>query len=280
MCLIIHKPAGVPVPFALLESAWRENPDGAGVMYHTGEATEVYKVTPGAWADPVTHLARVLDKLEANEVGVHFRWRTHGPIDDDNTHPFPIPKTGGWVMHNGVLRVGPGYADVSARMSDTNFYVRDALRDAPGVDNEFFWRLVGSDIGMQNKLLVMDAAGKFARVNDNGWPQYHGLRLSNTHSIPEMANYRAPYVYTPAAYGRADPRSGSAASEYLLEYDRERGYNWPPARHVPPLPRAKSRPVEPVTPSSAPAKLTRKERRILNECLRVGTWEPFARLRP
>jgi hypothetical protein len=165
-------------------------------------------------------------------------------------------------------------------MSDTNFYVRDALRDAPGVDNEFFWRLVGSDIGSQNKLLVMDAAGKFVRVNDNGWRNYHGLRLSNPYSIPETANYRAPYVYTPLDYGRADPRPGSTASEYLLEYDRERGYDWPPARHVPALPRAKSGPVAPAAPTTAPAKLTRKERKVLNECLRVGTWEPFARLRP
>lgn len=193
MCLIIHKPAGVEIPGELIRSAWEDNPDGAGIMYMAANGPVIHKIMPGDCADPARYIETMLAGLPDKELGVHFRWKTHGPITRENTHPFQLPGAGGYLMHNGVISdktLGEHYGKVRHTMSDTAFYTMTALAGAPGADKPEFWEIVGQDIGSYNKFLVMDAAGRFLRVNEKQWWDYRGLKLSNMMSCPEyQVNY-------------------------------------------------------------------------------------------
>jgi predicted glutamine amidotransferase len=260
MCLIIHKPAGVKVPGDLIRTAWEDNPDGAGIMYPHADGLKVYKVMPSDWANPADHIDKVLSELTDVEAGIHFRWRTHGPISRENAHPYIIPGTGGYIMHNGVLNeklLGPGYKVVQDSMSDTAFYTLTTLTGAPGADDVSFWEIVGADVGSYNKMLIMDAAGRFLRVNDKMWADYKGLRLSNELSCPEYVTGRSWRDYyasssvtsTTSTYDRsdADPVKAGAMVVYVGSQDH-------------------------------PAKLSRRERKVLNACLRSNSWGPLRRL--
>lgn len=261
MCLIIHKPAGITIPSDLIRSAWEDNSDGTGIMYRGADGPRVYRVMPKDWADPARHIEQVLAQLTDTEVGIHFRWKTHGPVTRENVHPFAIPGSGGYIMHNGIISdklLGPHYAQVKHVMSDTAFYTLTALGDAPGADDETFWELVGADVGSYNKMLVMDAAGRFRRINDSQWDDYKGLRLSNLLSCPgHFDNWRGTAVYGGMGY-EFDPdrnTTGTKGSKddaaAVLIYTGT---------------------------SSGPEKLTRRERKVLNACLRAGHWGPFNRL--
>jgi hypothetical protein len=263
MCLIIHKPAGVKVPGDLIRTAWEDNPDGAGIMYPHSDGLKVYKIMPGDWADPAAHVEKVLSELDGLEAGIHFRWRTHGPVSRENAHPYVIPGTGGYVMHNGVLSsslLGEGYKVVQNSMSDTAFYTITTLTGAPGADDVSFWEIVGADIGSYNKMLIMDAAGRFLRINDKQWADYKGLRLSNELSCPEYAVGRSSWreYYIGRGYG---------SSSTVTTYDRSDAD----------VSKAGAMVIY-VGSESSPAKLSRRERKVLNACLRSNSWGPMRRL--
>lgn len=258
MCLIIHKPEGVSVPGDLIRTAWEENPDGAGIMYRDGDlGLKVYKVAPGDWADPGGHIEKVLSDIPG-EAGIHFRWKTHGPITRENIHPFAIPGDGGYIMHNGVLSdklLGPQYKQVAHLMSDTGFYALTVLQDAPGADDPKFWEIVGSDVGSFNRMLLMDKAGRFLRVNDKSWYDYKGLRLSNMLSCPGYSTGRHYGSSGHWYYDRSDAMPTTTATDEGT------------TRHSAAV-------VIYTERDGKPAKLTRRERKILNRCLRANTWGP------
>ena len=264
MCLIIHKPAGETVPADLIRNAWEDNPDGAGLMFidpATGQP-KTYKVMGDAWTDPALHIERVLSDLTDVQVGIHFRWATHGPVCEELAHPYTVAAGAAYLMHNGVLRTGPDY---TASESDTLYYIRknlNAFRDVSAQDAEL-WELVGTDIG-HNKFLIMDAAGQFVRVNPKLWNLYKGLYLSNTNSVPEKANYRLS-----AGYSRRGSSRILTAGETL---------SLPRHSKMEPVPLDWSDKAPTGVDRVLPNKLTRREKKVLRDCLRVGHWGPFARL--
>lgn len=264
MCLIIHKPAGVEIPAPLIRMAWEDNNDGAGIMYHPPGAAgaTVIKLLPKEVTDPTGHLIARLKELQELEVGVHFRWKTHGPIDKQNTHPYPLPGGSGWLMHNGIIApttLGPQYNSVRDFMSDTGFYVVSTLQGAPGADDTAFWEIVGQDVGSYNKMLILDSAGRFLRVNDKQWEDYKGLRLSNIMSCPEYST------------GMSKWWRGHSI-DYSNEYP-----DMGTARRADEEPMADIIEVV-IGTESAPARLTRRERKVMNACLRSGNWGPFRRM--
>ena len=267
MCLIIHKPAGVTVPQSLIESAWADNSDGAGIMYQSDDGgAAVFKLLPKQDIDPAGKLSTLLAALEDREVGIHFRWRTHGPINHDNTHPYALPEGRGWLMHNGIIApqtLGPSYKNVADILSDTGFYILSTLQGAPGADDPGFWEIIGKDVGSYNKMLVLDAAGRFLRVNEGQWEDYRGLKLSNLLSCPEYSfntgnkwwRGHAVDYHDIGARGWED-RAGTDTKAYtptdILEI--------------------------PLGAPGSPPRLTRRERKVLNACLRNGNWGPMRRL--
>lgn len=82
-----------------LKSAWTSNPHGGGIAFPSGGRVKSIKglMTLSALKSAL----RELD--QESEVALHLRYATHGAVSAKNTHPFPIGKTGEYLMHNGVL---------------------------------------------------------------------------------------------------------------------------------------------------------------------------------
>lgn len=97
MCVIIYKPAGVPMPSKdILTACYHANSDGVGFC------------TPNAMfkGTDVNSILRELSKVKTCEPClIHFRFATHGSVCDANCHPFANNKT--YFMHNGVLSIRP-----------------------------------------------------------------------------------------------------------------------------------------------------------------------------
>jgi len=181
MCLIIYSKTGsLPHQRDFYEAA-KDNPDGIGVMSADGISKFLgKKATKKAW--------KYVRKLAAASLpyGVHFRWATHGKVNTKNAHPFRVPETGDYVMHNGVLWTAKLATDEA---SDTRIFVQEYMQHfGPRTGN---WRAeVLASIGYGNKLLVMSDCGReFDIVNESAGEWLDGIWYSNTYSIVSTNAY-------------------------------------------------------------------------------------------
>ncbi len=178
MCLIINKPAGVAFNEAWLEDFFSHNRDGFGFMYEHNGGPIVVK-----YANPtVEDFIDEMESINHKSALIHLRMRTHGEINDANTHPYKICD-GLWVMHNGII----GHAATDQiEMSDTWHYIRDTLapilKTSPEVlQTKAFQNLIGDHIG-NNRLAFMDGKGRFTIINKDQGVMFNGCWLSNTYA--------------------------------------------------------------------------------------------------
>lgn len=197
MCLLIYKPAGKAIPADYIQNGFAANPDGAGIAFADG--SELHLLKPYWDANEVVAELQSLDRFPCL---VHFRWGTHGAMDDSNVHPFALPN--GWAMaHNGVIQV-PTQGDES----DTRAYIREFV--APACEqnphaplNRRIKAMMHHDMGGYSKLAFLHSSGRASLVNaslgvwDGGiWYSNHGYK-------------HAPYVFKGCGFGRG--RYGSMA---------------------------------------------------------------------
>ena len=117
LCNIVVLKAGVSIPYEKLYNCVNNNYHSYGLILKDVEnkKLEVIRQCPKGGNDP----KEIYDLLEDNkdvERYLHLRHRTDGPIDLDNTHPFPayISDTRQvYFMHNGTL------ADFKPKTSST-----------------------------------------------------------------------------------------------------------------------------------------------------------------
>ena len=178
MCLILHRPTGVPIPPEYLERASERNPDGWGIM-----STNRGKIKISRGIKPATFSRSLVSHGEA-ELFVHFRLCTHGAINLKNTHPFSICGGRYAVMHNGVIPIDcpdPAY-------SDTWHYCHTSLEPwlqaNPAVfDDPIFTASIQEHVGQHNKLVILRDDGQYRVVNPDSWCTRSGIWLSNSHSV-------------------------------------------------------------------------------------------------
>lgn len=226
MCILIHKPAGVTVEQEWLEDFYRTNDDGFGFMYAEGGTLHIMKKT-GTVQQFVAAWNRVVDK----ECIVHLRMKTHGKIDYENTHPYPIitRKEGGpiWMAHNGVLRTGNSK---DKDKSDTWHFINDFLRpllkrDPHLLQEPAFCNLLEETIGDSNRFAFLDAAGRSTIIHRAEGVEWRDMWLSNTYAwSSEKAGFRSRYGgyggygwYDSEGYGYPSP-----ADKKEEKYDPER----------------------------------------------------------
>jgi hypothetical protein len=179
MCLIIHKPKGVKVPKALLQSAAEYNPDGFGFMAFAGPMRSIRVNKSHVTKFPDLWMS--YQEYETEECVIHLRKRTRGGIEQDNTHPFQITEHL-YMAHNGTLNVPcwtPGKSDTWHLV---NNHLRPMLSARPQALYEWaFQTFLKAWIGPANRLVFMDALSRSTVIlNKEHGVERAGLWLSNT----------------------------------------------------------------------------------------------------
>ena len=172
MCIAIYVPAGAKVSQEHLHNGWCANSDGGGMAYLRGNKVKVVKSLM-KWKDwwEVWQAAR-----EANPSSpflAHFRIRSTGANDADNTHPFKL-KTGA-MIHNGTL-TGSG-ADWNSGLSDTRMFV-DKFGEHLTYDNVLKHKKAIEEAIGYNKLVFLFNNGKGVIINEESGQWHEGAWFS------------------------------------------------------------------------------------------------------
>jgi hypothetical protein len=194
MCLLHTSHPDTVLTRADIVDYYSHNSDGVGVMYsEMGEDGRKHLVVKKALPKtPEEAWQFYLNNIKGREALVHWRWATHGHVNLDNCHPYPIvPDTEErplYMMHNGILQIGN--AEDPAK-SDTWHFIReylgplfDPLRggDVSLAFREPFIKMLTKFAGYSNKLAFMDNEGNIALTDREGWHEENGILYSNTYA--------------------------------------------------------------------------------------------------
>ena len=170
MCLIIHKPAGKEVPRWIIDSAYRYNSDGFGIMSNG---------TAAKWADlKPAQIEEELSKLKEHDVAIHFRMATHGKVNKKNAHPFKL-KNRAWLMHNGILhKYTP--ENRHGEKSDTRLFVEQFCNPKISKHGSIPIALLEAEI-LGNAICIMQSDGVISRYGSR-WSEHDGLYFSNEYA--------------------------------------------------------------------------------------------------
>ena len=173
MCIAIMKSANKKINKATLRRCYDANPDGAGFMYAEDKQLHVKK---GYFT--FKEFYKEYKPHGDKQVLIHFRIKTHGPIDKDNCHPFLVNSGLGFI-HNGIIS---GYG--SNTKSDTiefnesilqkivSKHGNNSLFDDPMVE------LIENVIGY-SKLVFLDRHGNYTIMNEKKGNWNDGVWYSN-----------------------------------------------------------------------------------------------------
>ena len=161
----------------LIEDIFTNNADGLGVMYGTSKGLKVCKTLPNSAAEVVIFLSKL--PTDDREVAIHFRWRTHGDINLDQCHPYPVNETTA-MMHNGVLEQGNAGDKTK---SDTWHFIEDYMKSLPidTLHDAGFTKLLGDFVG-NNRFAIMSGDGRLTVVNQHQGVSHDGVWFSNTYA--------------------------------------------------------------------------------------------------
>ena len=237
MCLIVQGKANLVrstllQTSGLIESIYQKNGDGLGIMYGTTDGVKVVKKIPhnaDAFRDLITRMPD-----DEREVALHARWRTHGDINHENTHPYPV-NGHSYLMHNGVLHTGNS-SDL--KKSDTWHFIKDYMADAtPDVLHSQAYRLMVEEFINDNRFVIMSHDGRMTIMNRASGIEVKGMWFSNTYAWdPELLGYRMPkYSYGAfrSKWSALKDEDGDYDTLYGTGYaGTQRALGWSPANDV------------------------------------------------
>ena len=209
MCIIVALNPNKTVSEETLKTCWDANDDGAGFMFAKDNTLNLKKGFMNwesfktAWKDVPQDCSRV----------IHFRIKTHGESNEENTHPFLVTKGLGFV-HNGVIS---GVSNSNKKFSDTWHFNEEFLKQLQKYDGKFLTRsfnikLIEKYIN-NSKLVFLDKKGHLDFVNKNlGVQESEGVWFSNT-SFKKQTVVSSKTSYTPKKYY-------SGASQYIPEFTK------------------------------------------------------------
>ncbi|UFK09564.1 hypothetical protein [Xanthomonas phage DES1] len=118
MCIALVKPAGVEISDETLRTCWDSNSHGAGFAYIKKGKVQIVKGLM-KFADFLAAYKKLAATYKASPFLIHFRIRSAGDHNEDNTHPFQL--NAGALIHNGTIH-GTG-ASYQKGPSDTAIFV-------------------------------------------------------------------------------------------------------------------------------------------------------------
>lgn len=189
MCIIVAKPAGVPMPSDVtIANCFYANSDGAGFMVATGKTVSIRKgyMTLDNFMDAVDEFGDLTDR----SVVMHFRIATHGGVKPSCCHPFPVSsnvddlralsfETRVAVAHNGIIDCMRSYTDKDT--SDTMAYIMNVIAPIRRLSEDFMNNDNAMDVfdaTVGSKLCFIDNSGDIVTIGD--FIEDGGVLYSNT----------------------------------------------------------------------------------------------------
>lgn len=226
MCVIIHRPAGIEIPFDKLKIACQKNNDGFGVAVFDRGKLDILRVWNPKGNDPAA-LAKILEEAKDNELFVHLRLRSVGNKNADNVHPFPFYKEGDVqyaLMHNGTMNEynrGKGQTDSEVFAHEI---VKPLLQNWKGdepLNDAAFEGLLSkiSGVGGFNKIVVMNSLGHSIILNKSAGAEIlPGVWASNSHSFESYSYHggtgsTVPFRNTTTIGGKGTGPAASSTSQ-------------------------------------------------------------------
>ena len=167
------KSANKKISKSTLRRCYDANPDGAGFMYAEDKQLVVKK---GYFT--FKEFYKEYRPHGDKQVLIHFRIKTHGPIDKNNCHPFLVNNSLGFI-HNGIIN---GYGD--SKESDTIQFNNSILKKIVSKhgNNSLFddpmVELIENVIGY-SKLVFLDRHGNYTIMNEKKGNWNDGVWYSN-----------------------------------------------------------------------------------------------------
>ena len=184
MCIAIMKSENKKISKTTLQRCYDSNPDGAGFMFAANKELTVKK---GYFT--FKEFYKEYKPHENKQVLLHFRIKTHGPIDKNNCHPFLVNSGLGFI-HNGIIS---GYGD--NKQSDTIDFNKSILQKIVakhgnmGLFDDPMVELIENVIGY-SKLVFLDRHGNYRIMNEDKGHWNNGVWYSNnSYKKPEPVTY-------------------------------------------------------------------------------------------
>lgn len=98
MCLITYSECVKHILDLPLDTIWKANSHGAGIITYQGNKLQASK----GYMTLETLERRLEHVPKKTPIAIHFRLATHGNINEYNTHPFKVGNIA-YLMHNGIL---------------------------------------------------------------------------------------------------------------------------------------------------------------------------------
>jgi hypothetical protein len=206
MCIAIFKDEGKELSPEILRTCWKANSDGAGFMY--AEDGEV-KIKKGFMT--LESFLEAYEPHKEQKCVLHFRIRTHGPTNEENTHPFRVNKKLGFV-HNGVISA---VHTKDKAYSDTWHFneqiIKPIVKKAPWMMDTAAVQMLITDFIGYSKLIFMNGKGEVTIYNEEKGYWEDGCWFSNKSYEPKKSYYRpssTDVIIAPSQDSSPIPRMG------------------------------------------------------------------------
>lgn len=173
MCLAIHKPKGFVVPKDYLRAGFYSNCSGSGFMYHDNGKLNVVK---GLFSFREFYEQVETAGQENHDMSFHFRAATHGPVSDENCHPYAMCDGKFAMLHNGIFRVPMKLQNLSDSGNFAHFILEPAIKNGSYKDIK---KIHDHPLWGWGAVVLMSANGEVIIYNEEmgGWDD--GVWYSN-----------------------------------------------------------------------------------------------------
>lgn len=231
MCIIAAKPAGVEMPSDdTMRNMWTNNPDGAGIMYAVNGLVHIEKgfMKYEEFETAIKKLERRYNTKKMSIV-MHFRIKTHGEINKECCHPFPVTRSTAMlkktrvttklgIAHNGII------TSVIPRkgLSDTMEYVATQLAQLYSAMPQFYKNADALELvenAIDSKMAMLTSKGEIVLIGD--FKEQDGIKYSNDSYSGKRYGILTSYYGGYETYG-----SGSGMGNWKTQYgfNEEYGY--------------------------------------------------------
>lgn len=203
MCIICAKERNVKMPSdEIIENMWDNNSDGAGVAVARDGRVIINKgfMKKKSFMKFIKSLRK---NHENDAMLLHFRIATHGGVNKECTHPFPVSQsnkelkknyvvTDLAVAHNGIIKI-----DVEPGLSDTMSFIKKRLFPLKIKTSQFYKdkkKFGKKEKELQgSRLAFLDKYGNIYKIGE--WEEKDGIYYSNSSYDDSYYKYLYGYGY-------------------------------------------------------------------------------------